>query len=106
MYPRKIDKDLLPFDVVDVLDGLGEKISIARRSRQWTQAILAAKAEIGLSTMIEIEKGSPSVQMGHWLKVLWALDQLDILEMAAKPEDDSLTQALLIKRLPRRIREK
>jgi transcriptional regulator with XRE-family HTH domain len=105
MTQRKIEKDLLPFEVVEVLDGLGAKTSIARRARGWTQADVANKAGVGLNTMGEIEKGSPSVQFGHWLKVLWALDQLDALEMAACPEDDALTQALLVRRLPKRVRD-
>lgn len=104
--PRAIEFSSLPHEVQSVLAGLGQKIALARKARRWTQSDLAAKAGIGLTTMVAIEKGEAKVQFAHWLNVLWALDLLDVLEMAARPEDDSLAMALLEKRLPRRIRPK
>jgi transcriptional regulator with XRE-family HTH domain len=62
-----------PFVVEDALTDLGERISLARRARRLTQPDLAAKAGIGLSTLLSIEKGHPTVQIGSVLMVLWAL---------------------------------
>lgn len=104
--PRAIETQDLPHEVQSVLAGLGQKITLARKARRWTQSDLAAKAGIGITTMVSIEKGTAKGQFAHWLNVLWALDLLDILEMAARPEDDSLAMALLEKRLPSRIRHK
>lgn len=101
---RTIDPHDLPHEVQSVLSGLSQKVTFARKARRWTQSDLAAKAEIGLTTMVAIEKGSATVQFTHWMNVLWALDLLDILEMAARPEDDALAIALMEKRLPQRIR--
>lgn len=103
---RAIDPSDLPHEVQSVLAGLGKKITLARKARRWTQSDLAAKAGIGLTTMVAIEKGAAKGQFAHWLNVLWALDVLDILEMAARPEDDALALALLEKRIPARIRYK
>lgn len=104
--PRKIDSLDLPHEVQSVLAGLGHKIALARKARRWTQSDLAAKAGIGLTTMVAIEKGAIKCQFAHWLTVLWALNLLDVLEMAARPEDDALALALLEKRIPERIRHK
>ncbi|WP_431262807.1 hypothetical protein ACQ859_22305 [Roseateles chitinivorans] len=63
----------MPFVVEDSLADLGERISLARRARRITQPDLAAKAGISLSTMLAVEKGTPTVQIGSVLMVLWAL---------------------------------
>ncbi|WP_431287074.1 hypothetical protein [Roseateles chitinivorans] len=62
-----------PFIVEDSLIDLGERISLSRRARRVTQPDLAAKAGIGLSTLVAIERGAPTVQIGSVLMVLWAL---------------------------------
>lgn len=104
VMPRAIDRTQLPHEVQATLMGLGDKVSAARRARRWTQADLAAKAGISLGTMSSIERGEPKIQFANWLMVLWALDLIDVLQMAARPEDDSLAQALMEKRLPKRVR--
>jgi len=63
----------LPFVVEDSLAALGQRISLVRRARGLTQADLAAKAGIGLNSMVSIEKGTATVQIGFVFKVLWAL---------------------------------
>lgn len=63
----------LPFVVEDSLADLGERISLARRARRITQPDLAANAGISLSTVLAVEKGTPTVQIGSVLMVLWAL---------------------------------
>lgn len=101
---KKIEKDLLPYPVTAALEQLAAAVSQARRRRSWTQADLAAKAEISLSTLTAIEKGTPSVQLGHWLKVLWAMDLTEPLLQALQA---SLTQDLqqhANEHLPQRVR--
>lgn len=98
-------KDELPFAAAEVLDRLGLLVSIARRQRLWTQSDLAAKAEVGLNTVGKIEKGSPSVAFGHWLKVLWAVDQTERLADVASPDRDKTGVLLMIQRLPQRVRQ-
>lgn len=85
---QKIDVDLLPFDVQDGLVAFGNKIAMARRARNYTQADLATRAGIGLNTLIAIEKGSPSVQLGSYVMVLWCMDLFREFEQLARPEDD------------------
>jgi transcriptional regulator with XRE-family HTH domain len=101
---RKIEPYTLPFPAMTAVEKLGRAVSIARRQRRWTQADLAAKADVGLGTVIAIEKGSPSVQMGHWLKVLWSVDQLSRLEKWLTDEQDALGVGLMVEALPKRVR--
>lgn len=51
----------------------GENIKLARRRRHWTTENLAERAGISRGTLVAIEKGSPSVSLGHYAAVLFAL---------------------------------
>jgi transcriptional regulator with XRE-family HTH domain len=97
-------KALLPFAVEDALRALGERIAVARKARYWTQADLAAKAGIGLNSVVNIERGAPTVQIGFWFLVLWAMDLLEAVDDIARLEDDPQGMAAVKKRLPRRVR--
>jgi len=95
----------LPFEVEDALITLANRVRIARIARGLTQPDLAAKAGISTNTIVTMEKGGGSVQLGYWLKVLWALDLLGglndaISRLGREPGDI----ALLETHLPRRIR--
>lgn len=70
---------LLPFDAEEGIKTLGERISLARRSRHLTQADLAEQIGVGVSTMASIERGSPSVQAGYYFAALWGVGLLDDL---------------------------
>ena len=94
---------LLPFEAEDFLVALGWRISVARRSRGWTQQDLAAKAGIGIRTMNGIEKGLPTVQIGFWLSALWALDLLEPLTRLQTLAQEPGTVALLEQALPKRV---
>lgn len=51
----------------------------SRLSRAWSQADLAQKAGVSKRTIERLEQGA-SVQLGNWLRVLQALELLEILE--------------------------
>lgn len=104
MNKRKLFIEELPFAAADALDRLGQRVSAARRQRRWTQADLAAKSQTGLTTVAEIERGSPSVQIGHWMKVLWALDQTDLFVKFADPATDETGVARMLADLPKKVR--
>ena len=48
-----------------------------------TRPDLAAKAGISTYTLLNINKSKASIQLGYWLRVLWALDLLDGFDNAA-----------------------
>ncbi len=97
---------LLPFEVEEILLKLGGRVAAARKARELTQQDLAAKAGIGLNTMVSIEKGASTVQFGFWLNVLWALDLLDDFSQLSQLGHDSGSVALLEASLPQRVRRK
>jgi DNA-binding XRE family transcriptional regulator len=55
------------------LVGVGENLSLMRRSLGLTQASMAKAADMGTSTLISIEKGSPEVSLRHWLRAMEVL---------------------------------
>lgn len=80
---REITPDNLPRAVLEFTYATGVLIADIRKRKGMTQKELAEAAGIGRNTLIEIEKGSPKVQMAHWLSVL---DQLELLQfMTAWP---------------------
>ncbi|HET9646047.1 MAG TPA: helix-turn-helix domain-containing protein [Burkholderiaceae bacterium] len=96
----------LPFQAEDALQVLAERVRIVRKGRGLTQPDLASKAGISTNTLVTMEKGGGSVQLGYWLKVLWALDVLgDFTESVAQLGRDQGDVALLESRLPQRVRD-
>ena len=95
----------LPFDAEDTLRALAERVRTVRKARGLTQPDLASKAGISTNTLVTMEKEGGSVQLGYWLKVLWALDVLpgvaDVVAQIGREEGDL---ALLESQLPKRIR--
>jgi transcriptional regulator with XRE-family HTH domain len=70
------------------------------------QSDLAAKSGVSLSTLSAIESGSPTVQMGFYLGVLFALDLLGGLDKVAVLADDpAIVNRLSEVLLPRRVRK-
>lgn len=93
-----------PFIVEDALEDLGERISLARRARRLTQPDLAAKAGIGLSTLLSIEKGAPTVQIGSVLMVLWALGLEGTFDTLSELGSDKELSELMADSVPLKVR--
>ncbi|WP_345954031.1 helix-turn-helix transcriptional regulator [Mucilaginibacter sp. PAMB04168] len=70
-----------------ILSIFGENLKLARKRRKLTAVQVAERAGIDRGTLIEIEKGSPSVSFGAYFNVLRTLNlQDDILKLAADDE--------------------
>jgi transcriptional regulator with XRE-family HTH domain len=68
-----------------ILNTLGENIKLARLRRKFSVRSLAERAGIAISTMTNIEAGSPSVSLGNYLQVLAVLKlEEDLLLIADK----------------------
>jgi ribosome-binding protein aMBF1 (putative translation factor) len=98
--------DILPYRASQLIEQIGQRISLGRRARLWTQADLAAKIGVSVNTLVSIEKGRATVAFGLIVKALWALDCLDGLEQVAKPEDDGAVQMAASRNMPLRVRER
>lgn len=55
------------------MESLGERLKLARLRRQITASLLAERTGISRATLHKIEKGDPSVAMGHYAGVLRVL---------------------------------
>lgn len=83
---------------------VGEQIRLARLRRKLTIATVASRATCSPLTVMRVEAGAPTVAMGIWLRILYALQlDEDILLLA---QNDPLGRMLQDLELPRRERRK
>ena len=66
ILPRKLEKKLCI---------VGEQIRAARLRRNLPLALVAERAQCSRVTAMKIEKGDPTVSMGAYLRVLFALQR-------------------------------
>lgn len=81
--PRKLEKTMAI---------MGEQIKLARLRRNLSIAQIAERATCSPLTVNRIEKGSPTVSMGIYARVLYALQLDDDLLLLAK--EDTLGRTL------------
>ena len=75
-----------------ILNLLGENIKLARKRRQLTQKLVSERTGISRVTLRKIEKGDPTVSLGHYLSVLSVLGLANDLANVAL--DDELGRKL------------
>ena len=92
----------LPRKLEQKMQIVGEQIKLARLRRNLSVAQVAERATCSPLTVSRIERGAPTVAIGIYLRVLYAL-QLDddILSLA---KDDELGRTLQDMNLPQRER--
>lgn len=98
-------KTALPLRVKRAIEKLGADISVARRRRGISNALMAERAFISPRTLVRAEKGDPSASMAVYASILFALDMTDRLAALADPAQDPVGLALEEERLPKRIRQ-
>ena len=92
----------LPRILEQKMQVVGEQIKLARLRRNLSVAQVAERATCSPLTVSRIEKGVPTVAIGIYLRVLYAL-QLDD-DILALAKDDELGRALQDMNLPPRKR--
>ena len=92
-----------PLPVTRTLQRLGSDLRDARLRRRIPAAILAERASITRQTLHKIERGDPTVSMGGYALVLFALGMPDRLATLASARDDEVGLALDEERLPKRV---
>ena len=92
----------LPRKLEQKMQTVGEQIKLARLRRNLSVAQVAERATCSPLTVSRIEKGVPTVAIGIYLRVLYALQlDEDILYLA---KDDELGRTLQDMNLPQRER--
>ena len=92
----------LPRKLEQKMQIVGEQIKLARLRRNLSVAQVAERATCSPLTVSRIEKGVPTVAIGIYLRVLYALQlDEDILYLA---KDDELGRTLQDMNLPQRER--
>lgn len=82
----------LPRKLEEKMKVVGEQIKLARLRRDLSLAQVAERATCSPLTVSRIEKGSPTVAIGIYLRVLYALQLDDDILLLAK--DDKLGRQL------------
>lgn len=87
--PRKLEREL---------QIVGEQIKLARLRRNLSVALVAERATCSPLTVTRVEKGAPTVAIGIYLRVLYALQlEADILLLAKEDQMGKALQDLSLK---------
>lgn len=90
-------------EVIALASNIGNMVSVSRRVRKIKQADLAAMSGVGMNTMVSIEKGETTVQLGLYLQVLSALGITDILKPIVDQTADTTGISTMANLLPKRV---
>lgn len=64
----------LPLDVTASLEALGYRIALARKERGHSIREFADMLGVSTQTLVSIEHGAPTVQIGHYARAIWMLE--------------------------------
>ncbi len=81
---------------------VGEQIKLARLRRHLTEQDVAERARVGRTSVMQVEKGSPSVSMGIYLAILSVLGLQDDILLLARDDVMGRTYQDLELKIPRR----
>jgi len=74
--------------VMDELATLGTRLKAERLQKNETQKIFASRIGVSVPTLTKMEKGDPTVSVGHWAAALRVLGrENDLQQLLAPPED-------------------
>ena len=83
---------MIPRALSQILELMGEQIKLARKRRHLSMQDIADRATVTRLTISRVEHGDPTVSMGIYARVLYALNlEKDITLLAA---DDTLGRQL------------
>ncbi|MFC4308493.1 helix-turn-helix domain-containing protein [Steroidobacter flavus] len=89
---------------IEAVTRLGSRIRLARLRRKLRQEDLAAKIGRTRATVIAMERGSSTTEIGVYASALWALGLLQELDLVADPGLDRDGQALSFSVSDKRVR--
>jgi len=80
---RKTFGKVMPKALKQNMDLMGEQIMLARKRRHLSMQDVADRATVTRLTVSKVEKGDPSVSMGIYARVLYALSLENDLSLIA-----------------------
>jgi transcriptional regulator with XRE-family HTH domain len=97
---RKTFGKVMPRPVTQNLKLMGEQIMLARKRRHLTMQDIADRATVTRLTVSKVEHGDPSVAMGIYVRVLYALNLENDIKLIAG--DDALVVIFKMRNLKNR----
>lgn len=95
----------IPFQVDRTLKKLGRDLSLARRRRHFTQAMLAERIGTSIATVRRMENGHPGTAINVIARTLDVLGELDRLNSLLDTSQDEVGLMLMDEKLPKRVRK-
>ena len=95
--------DILPPNVRRSFDKFGADLSIARRKRRLTVAMMCERLGTSKSTWQRMEKGDPTVSMGAYAQALFVLGFGTPLAELVDQRHDEQGLLLDVEHLPKRV---
>ena len=92
--------------VTRALTALGRNIELARRRRGLSQADLASRMSVSVSTVRRLEDGHPGTALTYLARALQVFGELEKLSLLLDTQADSVGLALMDAELPSRIYSK
>ena len=94
----------VPLPVSRAIRKLGSDLSLARRRRQLSQAMLAERIGTSLMTVRRMEEGSTGISLQHVARALHVFGELDRLAGLIDSSRDDIGLALMDEKVPLRVR--
>ncbi len=95
--------DILPLQVRRSLTKFGADLSIARRKRRLTVAMMTERLGVSKATWQRMEKGDPTVSMGAYAQALFVLGFGAPLADLIDQRNDEQGLLLEVEHLPKRV---
>ena len=77
---------------MDELSSLGARLKAERLQKNETQKTFAARIGVSVPTLTKMEKGDPSVAVGHWMSALKVLGKESGIKHLLAPQEDLFKQ--------------
>lgn len=94
----------LPLPALRALQKLARDLSLARRRRRLSQAALAERSGVSLSTIRRLENGDTGCSLEHLARILQVLGEVERLEGLIDSGVDAVGLLLMDEELPKKIR--
>ncbi len=94
----------LPAAASAALARLGADLATARKRRKQSLRAWAARLQVSVPTLMNLEKGDPTVSAGVYATALWMIQRHEALAAAADPKEDLAALEAEIQRAARQGR--